>query len=132
LLHARGVTIAQSPVAAASLAELISLVENGTISGSIAKSVFEKMMVSGASATAIVERDGLRQLDDEGELVRIVQQVIAANADAVGQFKAGKTNTFGFLVGQVMKAAAGRANPKRVNDVLRRMLAGEAGRSVLY
>ena len=104
------------------MAGLIALVEKGTISGSIAKDVFEKMFASGRTAADIVGADGLTQIDDESAILSLIDGVLARNDDAVTQYRAGKTATFGFLVGQVMKAAAGKANPKRVNDLLRRKL----------
>jgi aspartyl-tRNA(Asn)/glutamyl-tRNA(Gln) amidotransferase subunit B len=104
------------------LAGLIALVERGTISGSIAKDVLEKMIASNRSADDIVAAEGLKQIDDEGHIVRLIADVLSTNADAVQQYRSGKSATFGFLVGQVMKAAAGKANPKRVNDLLRRAL----------
>ena len=104
------------------LAGLITLVDNGTISGSIAKEVFEKMYTSGRAAEEIVAADGLTQIDDDSHLVGLIADVLAKQAEAVAQYRGGKTATFGFLVGQVMKAAAGKANPKRVNELLRRAL----------
>jgi aspartyl-tRNA(Asn)/glutamyl-tRNA(Gln) amidotransferase subunit B len=104
------------------IAGLITLLERGTISGAIAKGVFEKMFASGRSAADIVEADGLTQIDDEAELVARVAEVLSANEDAVAQYRAGKTAALGFLVGQVMKATGGKANPKRVNELIRRGL----------
>jgi aspartyl-tRNA(Asn)/glutamyl-tRNA(Gln) amidotransferase subunit B len=106
------------------LAGLLRLVHAGTISGSIAKDVFEKMFVSGQTADEIVKADSLTQIDDEAAIRAIVDGVLSTHEDAVAQFRAGKTATFGFLVGQAMKAAGGKANPKRVNEVLRRRLEG--------
>ncbi len=114
--------IAASPVTPERLAGLIALVEKGTISGSMAKDVFEKMYTTDRTAAAIVEADGLSQIDDESQIVALVGDVLAKNVDAVAQYRAGKASTFGFLVGQVMKAAGGRANPKRVNELLKRAL----------
>ena len=106
----------------AQLARLLALVENGTISGSIAKEVFEKMFASGRTADEIVAAEGLRQIDDESQVLGLIADVLARHADAVAQYRGGKTATFGFLVGQVMKATAGKANPKRVNELLKRAL----------
>jgi aspartyl-tRNA(Asn)/glutamyl-tRNA(Gln) amidotransferase subunit B len=111
-----------SPLTADRLAALIALVDNGTISGSMAKDVFEKMFASGRGAEEIVAAEGLSQIDDESQIVGMIADVLSRNADAVAQYRGGKTATFGFLVGQVMKAAAGKANPKRVNELLRRAL----------
>jgi aspartyl-tRNA(Asn)/glutamyl-tRNA(Gln) amidotransferase subunit B len=105
------------------LAGLIALVERGTISGSMAKDVFEKMFASGRTAEAIVEAGGLTQIDDDPVIRRLIEGVMTANADAVSQYRAGKTAAFGFLVGQVMKAALGRTNPRRVNELLKEALA---------
>ena len=130
VLNARGLEISASPVSAERVAELLVLVDRGRISGSIAKSVFEKMVESGRSATDIVTADGLTQIDDDAQIIALIGGVLASHGDAVAQYRNGKTNTFGFLVGQVMRAAGGKANPKRVNDLLRRELAaGEAGRA---
>ncbi len=104
------------------LAGLIALVENGTISTSIAKAVFEKMYGTGRSADEIVRAEGLGQIGDEGALLASVSAVLDANRDAVAQYRSGKTGTFGFLVGQVMKATGGKANPKLVNELLKREL----------
>jgi aspartyl-tRNA(Asn)/glutamyl-tRNA(Gln) amidotransferase subunit B len=109
-------------VTAAALAGLIALVDKGTISASIAKGVLEKMYDTGRAADDIVAADGLAQIGDEGAILSSVRAVIGANQDAVTQIRAGKTGTFGFLVGQVMKATGGKANPKLVNDLLRKEL----------
>ena len=121
-LKETGLEIAAAPIAPERLAGLLLLVERGAISGTIAKTVFEKMFDSNRSAEEIVAADGLAQIDDAAAIGEMVRAVLAANADAVAQFRAGKSATFGFLVGQVMKAAKGRANPVRVNEILRREL----------
>jgi len=122
VLKERGQDIADSPVPAERLAGLLALVDKGTISGAIAKGVFEKMAATGQSADAIVAAEGLTQIDDESQIVTLIASVLGSNADAVTQYRAGKSATFGFLVGQVMKAAGGKANPKRVNELLKRAL----------
>jgi aspartyl-tRNA(Asn)/glutamyl-tRNA(Gln) amidotransferase subunit B len=104
------------------LAGLIALVERGAISGSIAKDVFEKMCASGQSAEQIVAAEGLTQIDDAAALSALITEVLSLNADAVAVYRGGKTTTLGFLVGQVMKKAGGKANPKVVNDLLKRAL----------
>jgi aspartyl-tRNA(Asn)/glutamyl-tRNA(Gln) amidotransferase subunit B len=126
-LKARGVEISASPIPAVRLAGLLALVDRGAISGPIAKDVFEKMASSGRSAEEIVAAEGMTQIDDDSRLATIISDVLAAHVDAVAQYRAGKTATFGFLVGQVMKAAAGKANPRRVNELLKNTLAGGAG-----
>jgi aspartyl-tRNA(Asn)/glutamyl-tRNA(Gln) amidotransferase subunit B len=84
--------------------------------------VFETMFVSGRTARDIIATDGLRQIDDESQIVALIAGVLAKNAGAVEQFRAGKAATFGFLVGQVMKEAKGKANPARVNELLKKAL----------
>jgi aspartyl-tRNA(Asn)/glutamyl-tRNA(Gln) amidotransferase subunit B len=109
-------------VPASRLTELLALIDRGTISGSIAKDVFEKMSDSGQSAAEIVAAEGLTQIDDESQIVSMVGDVLAQHPDAVAQYRSGKASTFGFLVGQVMKATSGKANPKRVNELLKKAL----------
>jgi aspartyl-tRNA(Asn)/glutamyl-tRNA(Gln) amidotransferase subunit B len=111
-----------SPLAPERLAGLIAIVDRGAISGSMAKDVFEKMFSTGQAAEAIVAAEGLAQIDDESQIVGLIAEVLAKNADAVTQYRGGKASTFGFLVGQVMKAAGGKANPRRVNEMLKRAL----------
>jgi len=117
-----GRDIGAAPVSPERLAGLVMLIEKGTISGAIAKSVFEKMFASGRTADDIVSAEGLTQIDDDGHIQELIANVMRANPDAVKGYRAGKTSTFGFLVGQVMKAASGKANPKRVNESLKRAL----------
>jgi aspartyl-tRNA(Asn)/glutamyl-tRNA(Gln) amidotransferase subunit B len=121
-LNRLGKTIAESPVSPAQAAELLALVGDGTISGSLAKQVFEIMLESGEGAAEIVEQRGLKQTSDTGAIDAAVDAVLAANADKVAQYKDGKEALFGFFVGQVMKAMAGKANPKLVNERLRAKL----------
>ena len=104
------------------LAGLIGLVDRGTLSGSMAKDVFEKMFASDRTAEDIVRAEGLTQIDDQAQLSGLVEQVVAGHADAVAMYRSGKTAALGFLVGQVMKAAGGKANPRRVNELLTRAL----------
>jgi aspartyl-tRNA(Asn)/glutamyl-tRNA(Gln) amidotransferase subunit B len=122
-LNRLGKDLAESPVSPAQAAELLALVADGTISGTIAKQVFEKMLESGDGAAAIVERDGLKQTSDTGAIEAIVAKVLADNADKVAQYKAGKEALFGFFVGQTMKAMQGKANPQVVNELLKEALA---------
>jgi aspartyl-tRNA(Asn)/glutamyl-tRNA(Gln) amidotransferase subunit B len=121
-LKEQATDIAAAPLSADRLAGLLVLIDQGAISGSMAKSVFETMYASGRTAAAIVEAEGLAQIDDEAQIAALIGEVVAANADAVAQYRAGKASTFGFLVGQVMKAARGKANPKRVNALLQKAL----------
>jgi aspartyl-tRNA(Asn)/glutamyl-tRNA(Gln) amidotransferase subunit B len=104
------------------LAGLLVLVERGTISGSIAKDVFEKMFATAGAADDIVAAEGLTQIDDEAQIASLVADVLARHPDAVAQYRAGKTGAFGFLVGQAMKAGGGTINPRRVNELLKRSL----------
>jgi aspartyl-tRNA(Asn)/glutamyl-tRNA(Gln) amidotransferase subunit B len=121
-LNASGRPLSSSPVSPQQLAELIALIEKGTISGAMAKGVFERMFATSQPAEQIVRAEGLAQIDDEAQIATLIHEVLNKNADAVTQYRAGKTATFGFLVGQVMKATSGKANPKRVNDLLKKML----------
>ena len=116
-------TIAAFPVDPAMLGGLVRLVDKGTISSAMAKDVFAKMFDSGRSADEIVAAEGLAQIGDTGAIEAIVREVLAANADAVAQYRAGKQQTFGFLVGQVMKASKGKVNPQLANQVLKDALA---------
>ncbi len=110
------------PVPPARLAELLRLLDHGTITGKIAKDVFEKMWTSGEAAGAIVEREGLTQVSDEGAIQAAIQKVIASSPDQVATYRKGKTNTMGWFVGQVMKETGGRANPQAVNALLKKAL----------
>ena len=121
-LKEAGADIAASRVSPAQLAGLLTLIDDGTISGSIAKDVFEKMFTTGRSAADIVASEGLTQIDDEAQIVALVAEVLAANAGPVADYRGGKSSAFGFLVGKVMKAAGGKANPKRVNELLKKAL----------
>ncbi len=121
-----GIEIEAVPLAAAALADLIRLVDSGTISGPTAKDVFEKMYASGRAAADIVAAEGLGRIDDAGAVETAVRSVLKANADAVKQYRAGKRQTFGFLVGQVIKSMGGKANPALVNSIMKRELDGDA------
>jgi len=121
-LKETGIDISAAPVRPERLAGLTRAVDAGVISGPVAKDVFEKLFTSTRTADEIIAAEGLAQIDDDAAIVQLIAQVLDANADAVAQFRAGKQATFGFLVGQVMKKAAGRANPKRVNELLRKSL----------
>jgi len=109
-------------VSAASLGQLLDLMADNTISGRIAKDVFEAMVETGAAPAAIVEAKGLRQVTDTSAIDGAVAAVLAANADKVAEYKAGREKLFGFFVGQVMKSMAGKGNPAMVNEALRRKL----------
>jgi aspartyl-tRNA(Asn)/glutamyl-tRNA(Gln) amidotransferase subunit B len=122
-LNRLGLDIATSPVSPAGAAELLRLVADGTLSGSLAKQVFEKMLETGDGAGAIVDREGLKQTSDTGAIEAVIADVLAANADKVAQYQGGKEALFGFFVGQTMKAMQGKANPGVVNELLRKALA---------
>ena len=117
-------TITESPVSAAQGADLLALIEDGTISGRIAKDVFEVMFETGKDAEEIVEEKGLKQVSDTGEIEKIIDEVIAANPGQVEQYRGGKDKLIGFFVGQVMKATGGKANPGVVNKLLKPKLDG--------
>jgi aspartyl-tRNA(Asn)/glutamyl-tRNA(Gln) amidotransferase subunit B len=124
-MNEHGIDISQVPVTPQALAGLIRLIEAGTIGGPVTREVFDKMYQSGQPAAEIVAREGLSRIDDEEAIRGEVRAVLDANPDAVAQVRAGRQQTTGFLVGQVMKATRGKANPAVVNEILRRMLAGE-------
>jgi aspartyl-tRNA(Asn)/glutamyl-tRNA(Gln) amidotransferase subunit B len=102
------------------------LVADGTLSGSLAKQVFEIMLETKQGAGAVVEERGLKQTSDTGEIERVIADVMAANADKVADYRGGKDKLFGFFVGQTMKAMGGKANPGVVNEVLKAALSGTA------
>ena len=124
VMNERRIDIGKFPVSAAALAGLIQLVDQGTISSAIAKEVFARMMDTGRAARDIVEAEGLAQIGDETAIVAAIRDVLAKYADTVAQYRGGKQQTFGFLVGQVMKATGGKANPKLANQLLKRELDG--------
>jgi aspartyl-tRNA(Asn)/glutamyl-tRNA(Gln) amidotransferase subunit B len=121
-LNDTGRDIADSPVSPADLGGLIDLIADGTLSGRLAKEVFEAMFESGRPPAEIVEERGLKQVSDSGEIEALIDTIIAGNADKVAEYKSGKDKLFGFFVGQVMKASQGKANPKVVNDILHEKL----------
>ncbi len=123
-LNRLGIGIEASPVSAAALGEMIDLIADGTISGRLAKDVFAAMVETGERPGKIVEERGLRQVTDSGAIESAIDAMLAANADKVGEYRAGKDKLFGFFVGQVMKATGGKANPATLNEILRKKLAG--------
>ena len=114
--------IEQTPVSAAQLAALIGRISDNTISNNAARQVFEGLWNQEGDVDAIIEAKGLKQMNDTGALEKIIDEVMAANAENVAQFRAGKDKAFNALVGQVMKASKGKANPQQVNDLLRQKL----------
>jgi aspartyl-tRNA(Asn)/glutamyl-tRNA(Gln) amidotransferase subunit B len=121
-LNRLGRTLEDSPVTPERGAELLALVADGTISGTISKQVFEIMLETGEAPAKIVEERGLKQTSDTGAIEAAVAKVLADNADKVAQYKGGKEALFGFFVGQTMKAMQGKANPQVVNELLKKAL----------
>jgi aspartyl-tRNA(Asn)/glutamyl-tRNA(Gln) amidotransferase subunit B len=121
-LNRLGRSVEDSPVSPAQGAELLRLVADGTLSGTLSKQVFEIMLETGEDPRRIVEERGLRQTSDTGAIDKVIAEVMAANADKVADYRGGKDKLFGFFVGQVMKAMAGKANPGVVNELLRKAL----------
>jgi aspartyl-tRNA(Asn)/glutamyl-tRNA(Gln) amidotransferase subunit B len=116
--------ITACPITPQALADLIRLIDGGTISGKIAKEVFEQMYKTGKPAATIIAENGLVQITDAGALIQAIEEVIAANPKQLEQYRGGRDKVFGFFVGQVMKATGGKANPPLLNDLLKKMLAG--------
>lgn len=123
-LNKAGKGIEDSPVSPQDLGGLLDLIADNTISGRIAKEVFDEMCETGKSAAVIVEAKGLRQITDESAILAAIDKVIAGNPGQVEQYKSGKQGVVGWFVGQVMKATGGKANPKMVNELLRKKLGG--------
>ncbi len=121
-LKEQGIAIAECLVTPQLLAGILARIEDGTISGKIAKTVFEEVWKTGKSADQVIEEKGLKQVSDTGAIEAIVDEVIAANPTEVAEFKAGKTKLMGFFVGQIMKASKGKANPGMVNQLLMKKL----------
>jgi aspartyl-tRNA(Asn)/glutamyl-tRNA(Gln) amidotransferase subunit B len=124
LLNKSGKSIAESPVSAAHLGELVGLIQDNTISGRIAKDVFAEMFETGNAPGAIVEAKGLKQVTDTGAIDAAIDDILAKNADKVAEYKSGKDKLFGFFVGQTMKATGGKANPAMLNERLKAKLSG--------
>ena len=122
LLNEKNLEVSQSPISAQNLSKLINLIKDGTISGKIAKSVFEIMSDGDTDPQKIIDEKGLKQQSDPKELEKIVDKVINENQEKVKEFKSGKDKLFGFFVGQVMKISGGKANPKLVNEILKKKL----------
>ncbi len=115
--------IRDCPISAAALAEMIRLIEDGAISGKMAKEVSEEMYRTGKPPQTVIAEKGLVQITDEGALAAVIEQIMAANPTQLAQYRGGKDKLFGFFVGQVMKATQGKANPQLINDLLKKMLA---------
>jgi len=114
--------ITACPITPQALADLIRLIDGGTISGKMAKEVFEQMYKTGKPAATIIAEKGLVQITDEDALVLAITEVMAANPKQLEQYRSGRDKVFGFFVGQVMKATQGKANPQMINDLLKKIL----------
>jgi aspartyl-tRNA(Asn)/glutamyl-tRNA(Gln) amidotransferase subunit B len=123
-LNREGKEITASPISAENLAGLLRRIVDSTISGKIAKDVFETMWSEGATADSVIDSRGLRQITDTGAIERAIDEVMAANPKQLADYRAGKEKLFGFFVGQVMKATQGKANPAQLNELLQRKLSG--------
>ena len=119
LLNAEGKDIQQSPISPRSLTALLKLIDADVISGKIAKTVFDEMARTGKPPETIVQEQGLVQVTDSSEIERIVRAVLAKNPKEVSDYQNGKEKVFGFFVGQVMRETKGKANPQRVNEILK-------------
>ena len=122
LLNQKDLGISQSPISADNLSKLMNLIKDGTISGKIAKSVFELMAHGNKDPITIVKSKGLEQQSDPKELEKLIDKVINDSPDKVKEYKSGKEKLFGFFVGQAMKASGGKANPQLINDILKKKL----------
>ena len=120
-LNKEGISIEASPVSAEQLGSIVDLIASETISGKIAKDLFEIVWSEGGDPAEIVEKRGMKQVTDTGAIEKTVDEIMAANPDKVEQAKA-KPNLMGWFVGQVMKASGGKANPKAVNEILKKKL----------
>jgi aspartyl-tRNA(Asn)/glutamyl-tRNA(Gln) amidotransferase subunit B len=121
-LNAQELAIEASPVSAAQLGKLVSRIADATISNNAARQVFEALWSSGGEVDALIDSLGLRQMSDSSALEAIIAQVVAANARSVEEYRAGKDKAFNALVGQIMKASKGKANPAQVNELLKKAL----------
>ena len=122
LLKEANKDIAESPVSAAHLAELMQMIARGSVSGKMGKDILAEMFATGKSAAKLVEEKGLAQISDVDKLAEVARQIIAANPKQAEQYRSGKTATMGWFVGQVMKATRGQANPQVVQEVLKKEL----------
>jgi aspartyl-tRNA(Asn)/glutamyl-tRNA(Gln) amidotransferase subunit B len=113
------------PFGGETLGDLIRLVDEGKVSGTIAKDVFEKMFASGEAPGAIIEREGLSQVSDPGAIAEIARRILEAHPDQVAEYRGGKDKVLGFFVGQVMKASKGKANPAIARDTLLKLMSDE-------
>ncbi len=124
-LNDNNLTIDDCPVTPQLLADMLKRIDDKTISGKIAKKVFDAMWQSGKDADTIIEEQGLTQVSDLSAIEPLVDEVIAANPGQVAEYRGGKEKLLGFFVGQIMKASKGKANPATLNELLKKKLAGE-------
>ena len=124
-LNREGVELSRCPISPENLATMVKMIDDGVISGKIAKTVFDEMFVSGASPASVVEAKGLRQISDPGQIESTITAVMTEFADKVAEYRSGKVKLFGFFVGKVMAATGGKANPALVNEKLEKLLNGE-------
>ena len=122
MLNEKNLEITESPISAKNLSKLINLIKDGTISGKIAKTVFEIMSDGDKDPNNVVKDKGLKQQSDPKELEKLIEKVINENQDKVKEYKSGKEKLFGFFVGQAMKVSGGKANPQLVNELLKKKL----------
>lgn len=122
LLKAEGKEIEESPVSAENLGRLVALIAEGKISGKLAKEIFPKMFTTSEPPEAVLEKEGLAQISDQGALAKIIDEVIAANPKQLEQYRSGKTAVLNFFLGQVMKASRGQADPAAVTNLLKEKL----------
>jgi aspartyl-tRNA(Asn)/glutamyl-tRNA(Gln) amidotransferase subunit B len=125
MLNKQGLDITESPIAAPEFALLLQRIEDNTISGKIAKTVFAEMLLGEKNADKIIETKGLKQVTDSSAIEKIIDEVVNNNPQQLAQYRSGKDKLFGFFVGQVMKATQGKANPQQVNDLLKQKLADQ-------
>ena len=122
LLNSEGKTIRETPVSSGQLAQLVKLIEEGVISGKIAKTVFEETAKTGKLPQAIIEEKGLKQVSDTSTIEKLISEVLTESPKQVEEYKAGKKKVLGYFVGQVMKRTKGKANPQIVNELLKKAL----------
>ena len=122
IVNDQHIAVSDFPISPKNLSDMISLIIDGTISGKIAKEVFEEMLTTQESPKSIIEKKGLMQVSDESAIEKVIDEILGNNQGQVEQYKSGKQQVFGFFVGQTMKAMKGKANPKVVNELLERKL----------
>ena len=123
LLKKNNLDINKSPVKPSDLGELIDLIENSTISGKLAKTVFDEMFYNRKKPKKIIKQKGLIQITDSGEIENVITKVLSHNIDKVNEYKSGKEKLYGYFIGQIMQETKGKANPKLVNEILKKKLA---------